>query len=70
MPIRHARALRRAGDLARSPDLVQEVEHHEHRLIVAMEAPHGLDLDADLSRLDSLGARHGAWVRSLGVVYE
>ena len=70
MPIRHVGALRGAGDLARGADLVQEVEHHEHRLVVAMEAPHGLDLDADLSRLDILGARHGARVRSLGVVYE
>ncbi len=49
MAIGQVLPVRRAGDLTGGADLVQEVEHHQHRLGLAVppEAPLGLDLDPD-----------------------
>ncbi len=52
MPVGEPRPVRRPGDLTGGADLVQEVEHHQHRLGLAVpaEAPQGLDLDPDQRR--------------------
>src|SRR5580692_11732492 len=60
VPVRHLGAAGSPRDLAGGADLIQEVQHHQHRLpaVLAAEAPDGLDLDADLSWLCPLGKAH------------
>ena len=57
VPVGHLRAVGGPCDLAGGADLIQEIQHHQHRLpaVLPAEAPDGLDVDAYLAWLLSRG---------------
>jgi len=60
MPVRHLGASSRPGDFAGGANLIEEIQHDQHRLpaVLAPEAPHGLDLNADPAGLRRWGPIH------------